>query len=167
MARPSRFIALDIRLACLNLAPMGINEILFIAASAALWRLGGSVDTRFRRFGVPLVLFLYILISGAELWRATSSAALLVLTTRLPITLSGSNVLKNWLWLPTLGYLIGLSALPLVYPSGFIYAGVSSLIFSFLFLGAEVYRVKVGLDIWELAEIGFGLSYAVLICAII
>lgn len=141
---------------------MIVISILFILGMSALWRLGGSVNTRYRRLGCPLLLLIFSMVSGFPLWKAGLSAVALFGATSLPITLIGDKEKENLVWIPFLGQIIGATLIPLtLWPHwwigliamltvGLIYTG---LIFLSVFTN---YKFK-----WSWFELLFGAIYAI------
>lgn len=142
-------------------------NVFFIVGMSVLWRLGGSVKKEYRRFGAPVLLFIYSIIIGTNFIFSLVSAGALILVTHLPITLIGSEEKDNLFWIIVLGQLFGATLIPFSLwdkwlvgiIGGIVFGGIySNLIYLSVFSN---YKFK-----WSYVEILFGATYAISVITI-
>lgn len=96
--------------------------------NALLWRLGGAGALPFkrnwRRLIYPTLVLVFSLIAGFGAIRAILCVLVCHLTTRLPLTLEDNDMdtVLEYLWIWVHGYILGLPAVILYGPIGFLYA---------------------------------------------
>lgn len=135
-------------------------SLIFIAGMSILWRLGGSVNKKFRRYGAPVLLLIFTMLNGFTWWGCLASAGALCGVTFLPITLIGNDLSKDgqifW-WIPVLGYLHSMTLIPLII-SNWLLGGIVILcvgtLYWILVMASHFY--DNGLKSWKWFELAFG-----------
>jgi len=127
-----------------------IASFMYVVFMMAFWYMGGAgverwpfnllpppvaqilTDKRWRRYGGPAVTLLFGVVMG-HWWQAPIAAALLFVGTILPITLVGSDVLKNWVWHPIHGLIYGSSVLAMSLLSGWLWGLIAAVTVAVLY----------------------------------
>lgn len=119
--------------------------------TAILYRLGGSVDKRYRRIMLPAILMAsYLLLYKALVGLLILPYGFAVMT--LPVTLRGDSIPAhwyNWLWIPILGVLIGFITFNLIHAIAY------SLVYTALVILSN-FRLTARLFTWNRCEYAFG-----------
>lgn len=146
-------------------------NLIFIALSAFLWRAGGAGKRWLRRYVLPLTLFGFAVFYDSSLigiLKAGTAAGILLGSQHLPITLIGSDVIpKNIWWVPILGIITYLSAGVLALPNwalGLTLTLMFGIYYGVLAASAEFWRLKQGVDVWDIFEVSAGLSFGIACC---